>query len=37
VADIWSLGIMSYISMTGMVPFKAKGDDLEELNNNILF
>lgn len=21
-ADIWSLGIMSFISMTGLVPFK---------------
>lgn len=35
-ADIWSLGIMSFISMTGLVPFKGEGDDIDELNNNIL-
>lgn len=33
-SDIWSLGIMSFIAMTGMVPFK--GNDIETLNHNIL-
>ncbi len=33
-ADIWSLGIMTYISITGLVPFK--GESLDELNHNIL-
>ena len=35
-ADVWSLGIMSFISMTGLVPFKGQGDDLNELNHNII-
>lgn len=35
-ADVWSLGIMSFISMTGLVPFKGQGDDLDELNYNII-
>lgn len=30
--DVWSLGIMSFISMTGLVPFKGQSDDIEELN-----
>ena len=33
-ADVWSLGVMSFIALTGTVPFK--GEDIEELNKNIL-
>ena len=33
-ADIWSLGILSFICLTGQVPFK--GDKIEELYENIL-
>lgn len=33
-ADIWSLGVMSFIALTGTVPFK--GDDIDELNQCIL-
>lgn len=33
-ADVWSLGVMSYIALTGQVPFK--GNKIEELHNSIL-
>lgn len=33
-ADIWSLGILTFIALTGMVPFK--GESIKELNENIL-
>ena len=32
--DIWSLGVMTYIALTGLVPFS--GANLEKLNNDIL-
>jgi serine/threonine protein kinase len=32
-SDIWSLGIMSYIALTGIVPFK--GNTVDQLNHNI--
>ena len=32
--DIWALGVMSYIALTGQVPFK--GNSSSELNHNIL-
>lgn len=35
-ADVWSLGIMSFISLTGMVPFKGAYDNFEELSENIV-
>ena len=33
-ADVWSLGILAFIALTGMVPFK--GESIKELNENIL-
>ena len=33
-ADVWSLGILAFIALTGMVPFK--GETIKELNENIL-
>ena len=33
-ADIWSLGVMTYIALTGQVPFK--GNKIEELHDSIL-
>ena len=32
--DVWSLGILAFIALTGMVPFK--GETIKELNENIL-
>ena len=33
-ADIWSLGVMSFIALSGQVPFR--GEKIEELHYNIL-
>lgn len=33
-ADVWSLGVMTYIALTGQVPFK--GNKIEELHDSIL-
>lgn len=33
-ADVWSLGVLSYIALTGEVPFK--GNSIKQLNEEIL-
>ncbi len=33
-ADIWSLGVMTFICLTGLIPFKGK--KMDHLYNNIL-
>ena len=33
-ADLWSLGVLIYATVTGMVPFT--GDDIDELHNSVL-
>lgn len=33
-ADIWSLGVMSFIALTSEVPFQ--GESIEELNSEIM-